>query len=419
MNMTKSTIEFQSIQLKMTKERGKWSTYIRKSETTVTHINQLKLLNQNTDLFVPVTVIENKDVYEFTYSINETYKNWPEVLDLPKHEKLRILVNMGRLETYINSRIVPLLHPENMIFDRNLTPKIVYRGIRSLLPPNKMDEEQYLTYMKCLAVGMFSKKYTFDELVNGSLSKAQDTDIEKRLVSITTLEAYNDYIEQLYKKEQNYVDEQLTFVAKRKYGLYKWLSIGSLLAIVLLVVPLIYLWQIKLPYNESLLRAHKYDIANDSEEVIISLKDLEPEDLPNSAKYLLASAYIKSEKLGSEERTSILKNISLKSDKRYLLYWIHNGKGEFEESIDLAKYLDDPQLIMYGLIKKIEQDKNNPELTGAERDEVVGKSTDELEKLRTRYGVDPEALENDEDAKQEEPEEEKANDKEKEEKKSE
>ena len=49
-----------------------------------------------------------------------------------------------------------------------------------------------------------------------------------------------------------------------------------------------------------------------------------------------------------------MKNISLKSDEKYLLYWMYNGKGNFDKSLDLAKTLDDPQLIMYYLVKQIE-----------------------------------------------------------------
>src|SRR5699024_2855596 len=74
----------------------------------------------------------------------------------------------------------------------------------------------------------------------------------------------------------------------------------------------------------------------------------------------------------------------------YLLYWIHNGQGDFEQSLDLAKYLDDPQLIMYGLVKKIEQDKNDPDLSGSERDEAVSKSQEELDQYREKYNLLPE-----------------------------
>ena len=52
---------------------------------------------------------------------------------------------------------------------------------------------------------------------------------------------------------------------------------------------------------------------------------------------------------------------------------------------DIAKYMDDPQLIIYGLIKKTEQVKNDPELTGAERDEEVRELRTELEKYTEEY----------------------------------
>src|SRR5699024_6886760 len=80
-------------------------------------------------------------------------------------------------------------------------------------------------------------------------------------------------------------------------------------------------------------------------------------------------------------------NVSLKSDKIYFLSVIHNGQGDFEQSLDLAKYLDDPQLIMYGLVKKIEQDKNDPDLSGSERDEAVSKSQEELDQYREKYNL--------------------------------
>ncbi|SLC88999.1 type VII secretion protein EssB [Mycobacteroides abscessus subsp. abscessus] len=67
----------------------------------------------------------------------------------------------------------------------------------------------------------------------------------------------------------------------------------------------------------------------------------------------------------------ILNNVSLKSDTNYLDFWVHIGRGDFEEAIDVAKKIGDYDLILYGLVQIREQIVNNPDLTGEEREEQL------------------------------------------------
>ncbi|MBO1913352.1 hypothetical protein J4G37_52150, partial [Microvirga sp. 3-52] len=131
--------------------------------------------------------------------------------------------------------------------------------------------------------------------------------------------------------------------------LFKQLSIMMIALSLILTAPLAYFSFVKMPYQNKLLAAHHDFLASDYGKVISDLEGQKAEKLPNSTKYILAYSYIDVEDLNDAEKSVIMKNISLKSDSNYLLYWIYNGRGKLEESMDLAKYMDDPVLIIYGL----------------------------------------------------------------------
>src|SRR5690606_2997537 len=124
--------------------------------------------------------------------------------------------------------------------------------------------------------------------------------------------------------------------------------------------------------------------------VITTLNGENAEKMPKSTKYILAHSYLITEPLSDNDKKVIQNNLSLNSDSNYLLYWIYNGRGEFEEAMEKAKYLDDPQLIIYGLIKQIEAAKNNPKLSGSERDKLVKELQQELSEYREEYQLDGE-----------------------------
>src|SRR5699024_9245743 len=171
-----------------------------------------------------------------------------------------------------------------------------------------------------------------------------------------------------------------------------------------LAAPLVYLGFFHLPYIQHLLDAHENYLASDYGGFITTLEDENADKLPKESKYILENSYINTAHLSSEVNKSVIKTERLQSDDNYLLYWIYDGRGEFGDALDTAKYLDDPQLIMYGLIQKIEATKNDPDLDGEERDEEIKSLKDELKDYREEYNLEEdedeesESTEDDQDA---------------------
>lgn len=404
--MEERTIDLDSVSLHFSIEEDTWQLQLAKSQTKMNDFRQTRLLtNVSEDAFVPLEITEEGDAFHLTFTINQYKKTWEDLTSLHRNEKLRLLCNVVQLKKYLPARVTFFLHPNNLVFDDNLMPFIIYRGSKGIAPPFEMNEHHLLKQMQCLSIALFSSKYSFEELYNGSLADARETEFERQVGNMTELESLENYLMESYRSEQQKNEKEMQMFPIKRFRLFKQLSIIMMIVTVLVAVPLIYIFFFHMPYKQNLLDAQEAYVASDYGDVISILEDEDADKLPQASKYSLAHSYIIGESFSDEEKESIMKNVSLKSDEDYLLYWIYNGRGKFKEALDKAKYLDDPRLIMYGLIQKLEATKNDPELEGKERDEEVKELQDELDDYREKYDVE------DEEADEEEKDEEEADEK--------
>lgn len=396
--MQEKIVEIEDVTLDLKKDKNTWHLNMPKSQTRIKDIRQMNLLQEPSDYFAPLQIDENEDMLVFHLTVEESYKNWEDILKLNTSEKLRLLCNVAKLERFLSTRITFSLHPKTLLFDENLMPVITYRGLRNLVPPFELDESAFLKQLKCYIIALFSTKYDYEQLYNGSLKNAEETEFQRQVRDMEKLSQLKDFLLESYQKEQKKTEKTMSLVSLRKYRTFKQLSIIMIVVSILLAAPLAYYGFVKSPHQDNVIEAHGQYLSSDYGEVISILRSENPENLPFRTQYVLANSYINVEQLSEREKEVILRNVSLRSDTDYLLYWIYNGRGEFEESMEKAKYIDDAQLIMYGLIKQIEEAKNNPELSGTERDETVNELQDELKKYQDDYElIEEEAAEPDEE----------------------
>ncbi|AEH52957.1 type VII secretion protein EssB [Heyndrickxia coagulans] len=384
--MEEKLVKMNAAEIKYRMDGGVWKLEMAKSQTRVKDARQLGLLEETMDLFLPVTVEEGEDVFTFSFQI-EGLNPWENAMRLSRSEKLRLLHNLARFRKCFDTRFICFFHPQNLVFDENLMPFCLYRGIRGVLPPYEQNEDEYLYRYKCLAVALFSKKYTYDELYAGSLEHVKETEFERRVAGMEDAGELAAFLYEQYLLEKKAAERTMQTVPKKQFRLFKRLSYAMMAACILLAIPLIYFAFMKFPFQQHLLAAHHDFLSENYSGVISDLNDMNPEKLPAAGKYVLAYSYVKTENMDDEAKTNVMNNISLKSDPDYLLYWIYNGRGNLNKSLDLALYMNDPVLIVYAYLKKEEQAQNDPHLSGAEREAKVAQYEEKAQSYAKKYGI--------------------------------
>src|SRR5690625_736144 len=160
----------------------------------------------------------------------------------------------------------------------------------------------------------------------------------------------------------------------------------GLLILLILLIPAIvytvYAAAFKIPETEAYVESNEYFLNEEYSSVVETLKKYNHEKMPYVVHYELASAYIANESLTESQKDNVQKTITLQSDKKYFMYWIHIGRGESQEAIDTARRLEDRDLIIYGLLKQREQIKSDQSLSGSEREEELKVVEQEMQEYK-------------------------------------
>jgi type VII secretion protein EssB len=132
------------------------------------------------------------------------------------------------------------------------------------------------------------------------------------------------------------------------------------------------------PKQTSFIHAQEKFLNNEYSEVVTALQPYDFKEMPKVTQYELALSYIINESLTEEQKENVRNTVSLQSEPLYFEYWILIGRGNAEEALDIARYLEDRELILYGLIKYKEQVKSDDDINSEERQQTLTEIEDEI-----------------------------------------
>lgn len=279
-------------------------------------------------------------------------------------------------------RLNLIVCPENIVYSKAVEPMFLYYGVLGSLPPYETDEERLWLETKAVVAAAIDGSFTFEEYLKYS-EILELKEIGATIMGMKNSQSLLDYIaeqmEQLEIKERSNVK-----LPRKKWNWTKYLAIGlGILILPAIIFTIIYFVHEK-PKHEAYTLSHEYFLGQNYSQVVTLLSPYSVKGMPYVVLYELAYASVTNERLDEEQKKNVLSNITLQTDSSYLKYWIHLGRGEAEEAVDLARGMEDGELITFGLLKRREEVKADKDLSGEEMQiqlNEIDQEVEEYEKL--------------------------------------
>ncbi|WP_285769087.1 type VII secretion protein EssB [Peribacillus sp. SI8-4] len=283
---------------------------------------------------------------------------------------------MKKIRNHQLTRLMLAVCPENIVFDSSLSPYFLHYGVRESLLPYEQDQDLLFQETKAMISALVDGQHSFEEYLNYNQTLKLSSEAQSILAAANWDElstVIRSRIDVLEKEDNAFVH-----IPEKKWKTVRYTLMGTMIALVPLLFFTIYTLFISQPRHTAYVESGESFLKQKYSEVIDRLENYDPKNMPYVVQYELARSYVTYEPLEAAGRKNVENAITLQTDSQYLLYWIYIGRGENEDAIDLARIMEDRELIMYGLINQRERIKLDDKLSGEEKEKRLKEVDTEL-----------------------------------------
>ncbi|MGG4112800.1 type VII secretion protein EssB [Bacillus subtilis] len=252
------------------------------------------------------------------------------------------------------SRLNVIVAPENIVFDKGLTPYFLHYGVKESIPPYERDEERVWQELKAAAALAVDGAFAFEDYLKFNETLTFSAEAK----AILDAESYDDlleliqtHIDELEAKAKTYIH-----IPRKKWNIQRYIGLGLIVLLVPALIYSMYALFFAQPKHQAIVGSNRAFLNKQYSEVISTLSKYDAESLPESVQYQLATSYVEVENLGSAKTKNIENNlVTLQSDPQHFLYWIDYGRGEYKEAISIGRKLEYNDYIYFALAKYKQQ----------------------------------------------------------------
>ncbi|MEC0311873.1 type VII secretion protein EssB [Bacillus subtilis] len=252
------------------------------------------------------------------------------------------------------SRLNLIVAPENIVFDKGLTPYFLHYGVKESIPPYERDEERVWQELKAAAALAVDGAFAFEDYLKFNETLTFSAEAK----AILDAESYDDlleliqtHIDELEAKAKTYIH-----IPRKKWNIQRYIGLGLIVLLVPALIYSMYALFFAQPKHQAIVDSNRAFLNKQYSEVISTLSKYDAESLPESVQYQLATSYVEVENLKSAKTKNIENNlVTLQSDPQHFLYWIDYGRGEYKEAISIGRKLEYNDYIYFALAKYKQQ----------------------------------------------------------------
>ncbi|WP_259596965.1 type VII secretion protein EssB [Bacillus subtilis] len=252
------------------------------------------------------------------------------------------------------SRLNLIVAPENIVFDKGLTPYFLHYGVKESIPPYERDEERVWQELKAAAALAVDGAFAFENYLKFNETLTFSAEAKAILDAVSyddLLELIQTHIDELEAKAKTYIH-----IPRKKWNIQRYIGLGLIVLLVPALIYSMYALFFAQPKHQAIVDSNRAFLNKQYSEVISTLSKYDAESLPESVQYQLATSYVEVENLGSAKTKNIENNlVTLQSDPQHFLYWIDYGRGEYKEAISIGRKLEYNDYIYFALAKYKQQ----------------------------------------------------------------
>lgn len=335
---------------------------IKKSELRAETAYDYKKMTYENDRLLACSIEEQAESLKITYDI-QNYRHFPDIRKCSKQERLRMLIDAGRLIS-MREEYSFVLTPDNLYYDENAR---VYIKSRDVYRRGEIREEHFTEEYKALIGYAMQNRYSYEDYLEGGNDLFAKNIFLKKIAPLENVEAIMDLLEDEYQELSEDIRIKKLVVNKKGYILSRIYIVLSILLIIAGASEIVLESFINRPVLEAKLQAEIDFVRGDYVRLISDLSELSMQQLSYDQKYILSVAYVSMENLTAEQKQNILEKLPINGDEKLMEYWIYIGRLEPLEAENIALQRSDDELLLYAYMLDKNLTESDTQMQGTEK----------------------------------------------------